>query len=73
VAAKPKNQHRKGNRTVDALFAAFLISSTAILSVGLGVLGAYYAITAILSAFDPARPSRFLAALAPQQSHASGD
>lgn len=58
---------------MDALYAAFLISSAAILSVGVGILGAYYAISAILSAFDPARPSRFLPALAPQQSQASGD
>jgi hypothetical protein len=58
---------------VDALLAAFLIGSTAILSVGVGVMGAYYAITAILAAFNPSRPSRFLAPLAPQQSQASGD
>jgi len=68
-----KNQFDKGNRDVDALLAAFLISSTAILSVALGVMGAYYAITAILAAFNPTRPPRFAAPLAPQQSQASGD
>jgi hypothetical protein len=63
----------KDYHIVDALFAAFLISSTAILSVGLGVLGAHYAISAILAAFNPNRPSRFLPALTPNQSQASGD
>lgn len=58
---------------MDALLAAFLISTTAIVSVALGVFGAYYAIAAILAAFNPTRPSRPLPALAQQQAQASGD
>jgi len=58
---------------VSALFAAFLISSTAILSVILGVLGAYYAISGVLAAVDPSRPSNVLRALVPHQNHVSGD
>ncbi len=50
---------------MDALFVAFLVSSTALISVGLGVLGAYYAISGVLAAFNPSRPSHFLAALVP--------
>lgn len=52
---------------------AFLVSSTAIVSVGLGVLGAYYAITGLLAAVNPARPAEILRALVPHQSQASGD
>jgi hypothetical protein len=58
---------------VDALFVAFLIGSTAILSVSLGVLGAYYAISGVLAAINPSRPSHFHGALVPNQSQASGD
>lgn len=58
---------------MDALFVVFLVGSTAILSVCLGVLGAYYAISAVLAAFNPARPAPFVAALVPHQSQASGD
>ena len=58
---------------MSALFAAFLISSTAILSVVLGVFGAYWAIVAVLAAVNPSQPRRFLAALVPHQSQASGD
>jgi hypothetical protein len=58
---------------VDALFVAFLVGSTAIISVGLGVLGAYYAITGLLAAVNPARPGQLLRALVPHQSQASGD
>jgi hypothetical protein len=57
---------------VDALFVAFLVSSTAILSVSLGVLGAYYAISGVLAAINPARPLHFPRALM-HQSQASGD
>jgi hypothetical protein len=63
----------KDSGLVDALFVAFLVSSTALISVGLGVLGAYYAISGVLAAFNPSRPSHFLAALVPTQSQASGD
>jgi hypothetical protein len=59
--------------TVSALSVAFLVSGTAILSVILGVLGAYFAITGILAAVNPARSFHPLAALIPHQSHASGD
>jgi len=58
---------------VDAFLAVFLISGTAIISVGLGVFGAHYAIAAILAAVNPSRPPRFTQALAPHQSQASGD
>jgi hypothetical protein len=58
---------------VSALFVAFLIISTAILSVILGVVGAYWAINAVLAAVDPSRPSTVLAALIPHQNPASGD
>jgi hypothetical protein len=47
--------------------AAFLIGSTAIVSVGLGILGAYCAATALLAAFNPAQPARFIAAFVQQQ------
>ncbi|MGA2004090.1 MAG: hypothetical protein ABSG70_11950 [Terriglobales bacterium] len=49
------------------------MSSTAILSVSLGVLGAYYAISGVLAAFNPGRPSQLLSKLVPHQSQASGD
>jgi hypothetical protein len=58
---------------VNALFVGFLISSTAILSVILGVIGAYWAINGILTAVNPTRPSNLLSALVAHQSHASGD
>ncbi|MGA3197166.1 MAG: hypothetical protein ABSD39_19395 [Terriglobales bacterium] len=57
---------------MDALFVAFVISSTAILSVGLGIFGAYCAVNAVLAAINPARPLPFPRALA-HQSQASGD
>jgi hypothetical protein len=60
-------------RTVSALFVALLIGGTAILSVVLGVFGAYFAITGLLAAVNPARSFHPLAALIPHQSHASGD
>jgi hypothetical protein len=60
---------------VSALFVAFLVSSTAILTVVLGVMGGYYAVSVILSAFNPSRPSKpsTLSAFVQQQSQASGD
>jgi len=58
---------------VDALFAAFLIGSTAIVSVGVGVLGAYYAVSGLLALFNPARPSHFSAQFVARQSQAAGD
>src|SRR6266404_9978591 len=57
---------------VNGLSAAFLISSTAILSVILGVFGAYCAISGLLAALNPSRPN-VLRALVPHQSPASGD
>jgi hypothetical protein len=58
---------------VDALYIAFLVSSTAIVSVGIGVFGAYCAISGLLAAFNPARQSRPVAALVPHQGHVGGD
>jgi hypothetical protein len=58
---------------VSALFAAFLISSTAILTVILGIFGAYCAISGILAAVNPSRTSSVLSALVAHQSPASGD
>lgn len=58
---------------VSALFVAFLIGGTAILSVVLGVFGAYWAIVGVLAAVNPFQPSNFLAALIPHQSQATGD
>jgi hypothetical protein len=58
---------------VDALFVAFMVTSTAIVSVGLGVLGSYYAITGLLAAVNPARPMPLLRALVPHQGQVSGD
>jgi hypothetical protein len=55
------------------LFVAFLVSSTAILTVALGVFGAYVSVCAILTAVNPSRPSKALSALVPHQSQASGD
>jgi len=63
----------KGHNIVDAFVVVFLIGGTAILSVGLGVVGAYYSISAILAAFNPARVPRFLPALTAGESQASGD
>jgi len=58
---------------VDALLVAFLITSTAVASVGFGVLGAYCAISGVLAALNPAQPRRSTAALVPHHSQASGD
>jgi hypothetical protein len=58
---------------LNALFVVFLIISTAILTVALGILGAYCAISAVLAAFNPSRPSHSLRALIPNQSQATGD
>ena len=57
---------------VNGLSAAFLISSTAILSVILGVFGAYCAIWGLLAALNPSRPN-VVRAFVPHQSPASGD
>lgn len=58
---------------MDALFVAFLVSGTAIISVGLGVLGAYYTITGLLAAVNPTRPTHLVRSLVAHQSQASGD
>jgi hypothetical protein len=58
---------------LSALFVVFLIISTAISTVILGILGAYCAISAVLAAFNPSRPLNVLRALVPNQSQASGD
>jgi hypothetical protein len=56
---------------LSALISGFLICSTAILSVILGILGAYCAINALLAALNPST-NRF-AALVPHHTQASGD
>jgi hypothetical protein len=58
---------------VNALFVGLLISGTAILSVALGIFGAYFAINGILAAVNPSRPANAFLALVPNQNHASGD
>ena len=58
---------------MSAFLVAFLLSSTAILAVVLGVFGAYCAIHAVLAIVNPSQPSNFLSALIPNQSQASGD
>jgi hypothetical protein len=55
------------------LFVAFLITSTAILTVIFGVFGAYCAISAVLAAVNPSRPANTFSGLLPEQSRASGD
>lgn len=63
----------KGLIVVDALLVAFLVSGTALVSVGLGVFGAYYAITSLLAAVNPTRPAPVVRTLIPSESQASGD
>jgi hypothetical protein len=58
---------------VSAIFVALLLGSTAILSVILGVFGAYCAINGILAAFNPSKPALFLRALIPTENQVSGD
>ena len=69
----PKKAAIKAEFIVDALLVAFLVGGTAIISVGLGVLGAYCAINGLLAAVNPSRPSASLRALVPHQGQASGD
>ncbi len=57
---------------MNELFTGFLLISTTILAVILGILGAYGAIRAVLAAVNPAHPMT-LARLVPHQTHASGD
>ena len=58
---------------MNGLFVVFLISSTAILTVVLGVFGGYCAISAVLAVVNPSRASQNLSALVPHQSQVSGD
>jgi hypothetical protein len=62
---------------VNALFVGFVLSTTAILTVSLGVFGAYCAINGILAIVNPSANStgrfRALSALIPHQSNATGD
>jgi hypothetical protein len=58
---------------VNTISVAFLICSTAILTVIVGVFGAYCAICGVLAAVNPSRPSHAMAALVARQSQASGD
>jgi hypothetical protein len=71
AAEDPKIGRYKGCNHVEALLAVFLVSGVAILSVALGVFGAYCAITSLLAALNPSRNSKPLPALVPSQ--ASGD
>jgi hypothetical protein len=57
---------------LNQLLVGFLICSTAILSVVLGVFGAYCLIDAVLVAMNTRTSDRFRA-LVPHQSQASGD
>lgn len=56
---------------MEALLAVFLVSGVALLSVALGVFGAYCAITSLLAALNPSRNAKSLPALVPSQ--VSGD
>ncbi|MGA9642755.1 MAG: hypothetical protein WBQ72_15270 [Terriglobales bacterium] len=58
---------------MEAILAIFLIGSTAIVSVVLGVLGAYYAVCGVLAAFNSERKSHLLPQLIPNPTQASGD
>ena len=69
----PKLAAVKDVINVEALLAVFLVSGVAILSVALGVFGAYCAITSLLAVFNPSRTTTSVSALVPSQSQASGD
>jgi hypothetical protein len=57
---------------VNALFVAVILCGTAVSSVALGVFGAYCAVSSLITALDPAKPSPlFSAPLMPRQ--VSGD
>jgi hypothetical protein len=58
---------------VNEIFVAFLLTTTAFLTVFFGVFGAYCAVCGILAAVNPSRPSPALSGLIPNRSHASGD
>jgi hypothetical protein len=59
---------------VTTLFVALLVFVTVIGCVALGVFGAYFAVTGLLAAFNPSRPSSVrIPSLVPRQSQASGD
>jgi hypothetical protein len=58
---------------LNALFVSLLMILTGVLSVALGVFGAYCAIHAVLTAVNPARSSSLSAVFLPEQSRAIGD
>jgi hypothetical protein len=58
---------------VNALLIAFIVSTTAVLSVVLGVFGAYYTVNFVLSAINPVRPAPAFRSFVPQHSRMSGD
>ena len=58
---------------VNSLLVVSVLCGTATSAVALGVYGAYLAVTGLLAACNPSRPTATLAALLPSQSHASGD
>ncbi len=59
---------------MNAFIIILLVCGTAISSVALGVFGAYCAVTGLLAAFNPSRPSTaFAVTLVPHQGHLAGD
>jgi len=59
---------------VNAFIIILLVCGTAISSVALGVFGAYCAVTGLLAACNPSRPTAvFAARLLPHHGHLAGD
>lgn len=58
---------------MNAFLVVLLIIATSLFCVALGILGAYCAVTGLLAAFNPSRPSMPLPALVAHESSASGD
>jgi hypothetical protein len=58
---------------LNEFLVGFLLTSSAILSVVLGIFGAYCVVSVVLTLLNPAQPSNLLAALVPNQSPSSGD
>jgi hypothetical protein len=56
-----------------SLLGAFVLFSTVVTAVGLGILAGYGAILAILYAFGRQRSAKVAGVLVPSQTHASGD
>lgn len=58
---------------MNAIIAALIILVAALGSVVLGVFCAYWAISGLLTALNPARPATALAVLVPRESSVGGD